>query len=266
MLSNGDPVGVSPCRCWRSVGHGRPSDTDHGRRRSVVSVGRLSSVLRSVVPSLSPSRPWSGASVRRGGRFKLSAAVVRAVCRAVSLLWFGVLPSVGGRSVGRVTPGRRLSICPGVCLTRSGRLPLPPFAVVRAVARLPLRSVRCQPPSVRLNQARPRPGVVPFIVPKVRRPIARERSGRCCHLGRVEPVPGLTLSPVRSCRVLLDPCPVSLPSVCPSAVAAVGVPRRGVYGRSCVGCRSCHCKREPRRPFPRRGVSLLAMGFSVGWC
>lgn len=61
MLFDGDPVRVSPCHCWRSVGHGRPVDTV----------------------------PLSAAV----GRFGRSPVVCPSVCRAVAV---PVAPVVGG--------------------------------------------------------------------------------------------------------------------------------------------------------------------------
>ena len=106
---------------------------------------------------------------------------------------------------------------------------------------------------------------MPSIVPKVRRPIARERSGCCYHLGRVEPVPGLTLPHVGltggllttlpGCRCRPSTRPPSRRSVSPVGVSVVGLVS-GV-GRTIASG-------EPRRPFPRRGVSSLAMAFRSG--
>ena len=119
------------CRAWSPGGH-----------RATGGGGRS---FRSVACRLSFGLSCRRCPRRARGRVLRFVAAVGSNCRR---RWF--VPSVvpcrcrGSvsflrsvvRSVGRVTPGRCLSICPGVCLARSGWLPLPPFAVVRAVARL----------------------------------------------------------------------------------------------------------------------------------
>ena len=234
----------------------------HGRRRwSFRSVA-----CRRPCPSCRrPSPSAVVAVVRGGGRF--GHGVGGGSCRPSCRVAVVVRCPFPWRWFGRFGVSRRagcLSICPGVCLTRSGRSPLPRFAVVRSQGPLslspPWRNLCAPVASVGSLSTTARPiesspdtagGVVPSIIP-TGSPLFTG-SGRGVHASRgvyyalSPPAPmaaGLTRSHVGLAGVLLDTLPRCLcrPFARPPSRRSVS-PRRGSYGRSCVVLRSYHRKR-----------------------